>query len=208
MINKKGSSLIYQEMIKTEQEYTGYNRWSKITDLPKRSWESSFNQLKTSTNDKKLIWLQFRILHFILTTNKSVSKYKVGQDSKCSFCGAHDETIIHLFWDCIFVQNFWNCIASTINKKCVHSNNFKFTKNLVIFGKCEIIKTDKICDFIILLAKLYIYRCKVQNQPPRISSFMSELYNRYVVEKFINKNSTQFRNNWAPYLALFRGILS
>ena len=131
----------------------------------------------------------------------------MNQDSKCSFCGAHSETIIHLFWDCAFVQNFWNCIASIFNKKCIHSNNFRFTKNLVIFGKCEVIKTDKICDFIILLAKFYIYRCKVQNQLPRINSFISELYNRYIVEKIINNNSIQFRNNWAPYLALFRGIL-
>ena len=167
-----------------------------------------FYSIKTSTNDKKLLWLQFRILHFILTTNRSVSKYKVGQNSKCSFCGAHSETIIHLFWDCTFVQSFWSGIASTFNKKCVHSYNFKFTKNLIIFGKCEFIKTDKICDFIILIAKLYIYRCKVQNQPPRVKSFMSELYHRYIVEKFINKNSIEFKNNWAPYLAFFRGILS
>ena len=208
MINKKGSSLIYQEMIKIEQEYTGYNRWSKITDLSKNNWILSFTKLKTSTYDKKLIWLQFRVLHSILTTNRSVSKYKVDQDSKCSFCGAHSETIIHLFWDCTFAQSFWSCIASMFNKRCTNSKNFKFTKNLVIFGKCEVIKTDKICDFIILLAKFYIYRCKVQNQPPRIRTFMSELYERYTVEKLIYKNSIEFRNNWAPYLALFSGILS
>ena len=208
MINKKGSSLIYQEMIKIEQECTGYNRWSKVTDLSKRSWELSFVKLKFSTHDTKLRWLQFRILHYILTTNRSVSKYKENQDSKCSFCGAHSETIVHLFWDCNFAQNFWSCIASIFNKKCVHSNNFKFTKNLVLFGKCEVIKTDKVCDFIILLAKLYIYRCKVQGQPPTVNLFVSELYKRYNIEKIINKNSIEFRNNWAPYLALFRGILS
>ena len=195
-------------MIKIEQECTGYNRWSKVTDLSKRDWELSFIKLKFSTHDTKLRWLQFRILHFILTTNRSVSKYKENQDSKCSFCGAHSETIIHLFCDCTFAKSFWKDIASIFNKKCVHSNNFKFTKNLVLFGKCEVIKTDKICDFIILLAKLYIYRCKVQGQSPLVNLFVSELYKRYNIEKLINKNSVVFRNNWAPYLALFRGILS
>ena len=63
-------------MIKIEQECTGYNRWSKVTDLSKRSWELSFVKLKFSTHDSKLRWLQFRILHNILTTNRSVSKYK------------------------------------------------------------------------------------------------------------------------------------
>ena len=129
------------------------------------------------------------------------------RDQFMTIC-AHSETIVHLFWDCNIAQNFWSCIASIFNKKCVHSNNFKFTKNLVLFGKCEVIKTDKVCDFIILLAKLYIYRCKVQGQPPTVNLFVSELYKRYNIEKIINKNSIEFRNNWAPYLALFRGILS
>ena len=44
-----------------------------------------------------------------------------------------------------------------------HSYNFKFTRNLVLYGHCEVIRTDKICDFIILMAKFYIYRCKVQS---------------------------------------------
>ena len=94
-----------------------------------------------------------------------------------------------------------------INKKCIHSHNFKFTENLVIFGKCNDIYTDKICDFIILIAKFYIYRCKVQNKALNINVFIRELYRRYQIEKSISESSNSFKNNWTPYLPLFKGIL-
>ena len=207
MSKEKGSSHIYQKLIVYEKDITGFNRWSKITNFSKEDWLKSFSILKITTTDTKLRWLQYRILHYIITTNRSVSKFMIGQDSNCSFCGAHSETIIHLFWTCKFVQRFWNDISFLINKKCAHAHNFKFTENLVLFGNCNIIYTDKICNLIILIAKFFIYRCKVQNKPLNIQIFTKELFRRYQIEKIINENSNIFKNNWTPYLTLFKGVL-
>ena len=194
-------------MLTTDQEITGFKRWSNAINISRKEWEISFKLLKSTTYDTKLKWLQFRILHYTLTTNRSVSKFKTNQSSNCTFCGAHSETILHLFWDCTYVQRFWNSIAAILNRKCNHSHNFKLTKHLVIFGKCEIIRTDNICDLIILLSKYYIYRCKVHSQTLNINLFIRDLYRRYNIEKIVNKNSITFKNNWAPYLPLFKGII-
>jgi len=207
MLKEKGSSVIYKNMLNTDKEITGFKRWSNTTNISRKEWEISFKLLKSTTSDTKLKWLQFRILHYTLTTNRSVSKFKTNQSSYCTFCGAHSETILHLFWDCTCVQRFWNGIAAILNRKCNHSHNFKLTKHLVIFGKCEIIRTDNICDLIILLSKYYIYRCKVQSQTLNINLFIRDLYRRYNIEKIVNKNSITFKNNWAPYLPLFKGII-
>ena len=207
MSNKKGSSFIYKSMIPKEKEITGYKRWTNNTDFTKTDWEKCFNLLKFTNSDTKLRWLQFRILHHILSTNRSVSKYNIDQIDRCSFCGAHSETILHLLWTCRYVQQFWNNLASSINKKCYHANKFRFTKSLVIFGKCKEIVTDNICNLIILLAKYFIYRSKVQNQTLNFKAFISELHKRYIIEKLINENSVKFKNNWSPYLTLFKGIL-
>ena len=67
--------------------------------------------------------------------------------------------------------------------------------------------TDKICDLIILIAKFYIYRCKVQNKSLNINIFIKELYRRYQIEKSISKDSNLFKNNWTQYETLFKGIL-
>ena len=207
LMKEKGTSHIYQEMITITQEITGHKRWSITNELTRQEWEVSFNLLKKTTFDTKLRWLQFRILHFILTTNQSVSKYKIDQDSKCSFCDAHSETILHLFWNCSQVQAFWNELADIINKRCKHSHNFQFSSKLVVFGISEKTASDKICDLIILLGKLFIYRSKVKHQVLSLNIFIAELYKRYIIEKEISENSTTFRNNWTPYLNLFKGIL-
>ena len=75
-----------------------------------------------------------------------------------------------------------------------------------MFGLCENLKTDKICDFITLMAKFYIYRCKVQHNDLNVNFFISNLYYRYTVEKHNSKNSVSLRNNWGPYLKLFKSL--
>ena len=89
-----------------------------------------------------------------------------------------------------------------------HAHNFKFTEKLVLFGKWEIIITDKIYDFIILVAKFYIYRCKVQTTNLNLKIFIAELYKRFLVEKHINKDSLVFRCLWAPYKQLFQLLMT
>ena len=61
------------------------------------------------------------------------------------------------------IPSFWNDLSILINRRCSHAYKFRFTEKYVLFGLCESIKTDKICDFITLMAKFYIYRCKVQH---------------------------------------------
>ena len=75
MMNKQGASSIYKELISTDQEITGLSRWTKNTDISKKDYLYAFKILKNTTNDTKLRWLQFRIIHYILTTNRSVAKF-------------------------------------------------------------------------------------------------------------------------------------
>ena len=76
-----------------------------------------------------------------------------------------------------------------------------------MFGISEKTASDKICDLLIVLGKLFIYRSKVKHQILNLNIFIAELYKRYIIEKEISENSTTFRNNWTPYVNLFKGIL-
>ena len=180
---------------------------STILDIPKSSWIQGFKILKYSTKDSKLWWLQFRILHNILTTNRSVSKFKQEQSHLCTFCNAHSETIPHLIWECSKTKMFWKELSTIFNRRVLHSHKFQFTKNLVILGICNTIKTDKVCNIIILMAKFFIYRCKVNKTELNLKCFLSEIYNRYCIEKQINMNSVSFRNSWGPYINLFKSLM-
>ena len=207
LTTKSGTAPIYKVLLDSNEKYQGYIKWSSKTEIDKTDWIETFEKLKNTTKDTKLRWLQYRILHHILTTNKSVSNFKREQTPLCTFCNKHDETILHLFWECQKVKVFLKSLENVINNRCMHSFNFRFTKSLMIFGYCFDITTDSICDLVILIAKYFIYRCKVQKLNLNIQLFKRELYNRYLVEKIVNKNSVIFRNKWGPYLNIFKSIL-
>ena len=113
---------------------------------------------------------------------------------------------MHLFWHCVAVQEFWTNLAQYINAKCIHVHNFHFTKDLVLFGICNQIKTDEILDLIILLAKRYIYNSKVNKILPSFTPFKYILYNRFCIEKKFERNAAAVVGRWLPYINMFMSL--
>ena len=66
--------------------------------------------------------------------------------------------------------------------------------------------TDIVCDLIIIMAKYYIYRCKVKQIEICINVFIKEIYQRYCIEKKLEKCSNNFRNNWESYMNIFKSL--
>ena len=158
----KGASALYHSMLEPETTHKGYDKWENIVQIDKEHWHDSFPFLKSTTKDTKLRWFQLRVLHQTLTTNKSVSYFKRDQNPLCEFCRSHNETIHHLLWKCTKVNKFWENLFKAINDKCHHSHNLRIDEKLILFGKCELAKTDSVSDLIILIGKFYIYRNKVK----------------------------------------------
>ena len=198
---------MYNTLVEPYNQNKGCEKWKLSIQMTTEQWQNSFKNLIATTSDTKLRWLQFRILHHILTTNYSVSKFKREQTPLCEFCKSQNETIYHLFWQCEKVKTFWKELQHTINRRCKHSHKFRIDEKLVFLGKSENVKTDQICKLTLLIAKFYIYRCKVQGNKLNISLFIKELYIRYSIEKTIYKNSVKFRNNWGPFMNIFKGLM-
>ena len=194
-------------MIKPPTAINGKGKWSNRLGISKEVWENSFTLLLKTTKDSKLQWFQIRILHSILTTNRSVSKFKMQQNDACTFCGSHSETISHLLWECENVQSFWRKLSDLLNRRCSNFHNFKFNVNLVLFGNADHFSIDRTTSLIILMGKFHIYRCKVQNAPLNLSSFIRELYHRYQIELHTQENSNDFKSIWFPYIQLFQSLL-
>ena len=194
-------------MLEDDKKNKGFEKWKHSTQITLEKWKHCFKLLKLTTNDTKLRWIQLRILHNILTTNRSVSKFNKEQSHLCQFCQSHSETIHHLIWKCHKVKLFWDELTIIINKRVNHAHRFKFDENVVIFGYSDQIKTDQVCDLMILLAKFYIYRSKVQGIVLNTNIFIKEIYQRYCIEKEIQKNSIKFKSTWKPYLGLFQSLM-
>ena len=200
----KGSSHIYKIFNNKNITPTGVTKWINKTNMPLEC-AKIMSKLKHTTNDVKLRWFQTRIVHYILTTNYSVSKFDPTQTPLCTFCKLEPETIEHMIWDCGKVQEFWTDLERRIQTTCTHTFNFKFNKQYILFGVSTTLKTDKICDFIILLAKFFIYKSKVQGEIPNIINYNRYLLTRYYIENeiyTIKQKENAFRNLWNPYIGL------
>jgi len=89
-----------------------------------------------------------------------------------------------------------------VNEKCLNAFNFRLTETLVIFGIDNNIKIDSVCAFILLFAKQYLYKCKLDSNAPDIDVFIVKLRNRYKIEEYnarIELRYNDFAARWQPY---------
>ena len=56
-----------------------------------------------TVKDNYLIWLQYKIIYQIIGTRKQLFKLRISNSPTCFFCNSEEETIQHLFYDCVYI---------------------------------------------------------------------------------------------------------
>jgi len=166
------------------------------------NWKCIFGKCFKVSKDTKLQWFQARTLHRILPTNRYLKICKIVESHNCTFCNNEIETVEHLLWECIYVQLFWKDLLELLRAKCTHCDRFTFSKQLIIFGLKQHVKLDSAIDFIILFAKFFIYKCKLEKVIPQNKNYIKSLRTRFKTEKYNaikNKRLNIFKANWLPY---------
>ena len=114
------------------------------------------------TIDIKLRNFQYKYLMRIVPNNEYLFKCKLAPTVLCDFCAMQEETNVHLFWECFYVQEYWSKI-----QKFLKNNNLEIelTYYRISFGILDKnnIKTSMI-NFIILIAKYWILASKYKMQ--------------------------------------------
>ena len=165
------------------------------------SWDVCFKKMH-KIKDIKLKWLQIRIIHRIIPTNVVLKEMGVKECHDCSFCESEKDSIVHLFWRCPWINNFWNKLENLVRDKCENAKYVRLTENIVLFGSDKDFVSDVTFDLIILLAKQYIFQCKVAQSKPLLSVFQKQLKCRYEIDKYIaqiNFEQNKFLLNWCQY---------
>ena len=91
---------------------------------------------------------------------------------RCTFCELYEESIEHLFFECIEVKSFWLDLISEVNDRFDMKITLK-CKDIVCGYEIENYTTNKhfAINIIILYAKQFIYRCKMDNRIPKTMQF-------------------------------------
>ena len=132
---------------------TGVRQWDKIRLL---STKIKFhNHLK---------WLQYRIFHRSLPTNRILSKFIPNKSNLCDFCLLEPETISYFFYKCqvtnIFLQQT-QIFLETLNL------GFRISEKIILFGNTSQDQSS-FSNLMILYMKKHIWLSKQRSTHPII----------------------------------------
>ena len=156
-------------------------KWDIIFNITTSHWENIFQAPFHSVRDSKVQYLQFRFIHRIIGTNVFLHKIGKTDNPRCSFCGRHEETILHLFWECHIVSNF---ILDT--EQAIFGNQFMISKRDMCFGYN--FSTNHPYNFLIFHLKFFIYSRKMANEKLCCNDFLFKLKFVLKIEKNIQEN--------------------
>ena len=203
----KGARLYYDILMLDEAKPKCCQNWNRKLES-EIDWKTVFHKMH-KIKDVKLKWFQLRIVHRIVATNIVLKSMGIVNNDKCNFCQEERDSIEHFLWKCRYSNSFWLSIEKIINERCQLAHNIRFNENIVIFNADVRFETDAVTDFITLLAKLYIFKCKVDRRLPCLNLFIKDLKYRYTIEEYnakINCNTTQFDKDWFFHKSLFESI--
>ena len=91
------------------------------------------------------------------------------------------EDINHLYWECPIVQHFWSQLNLFLERNNIR---IEITFKNISFGIIEK-QTPRVMliNFIFLLSKYFIHKCKLTNDMPIFESFVNYLKQRKQIER-------------------------
>ena len=100
----------------------------------------------------------------------------------CSFCGDHEETIPHLFFECNLVYLLWQTLYNWISNKC----NIRIItdKMSIILGYIEPYPNPVVINTINMVTKSYIFYCSRNNLRLNIFQLQTRLKTAYETYEF------------------------
>jgi hypothetical protein len=204
--DNKGCKFIYKHIMGKQEFPKSLQKWkndlNNFQEVNFARKDFVYAHVFKFTQDPKLIWLQFRINHRILGTNYLLKKMNVSNFDYCSFCENQPETLIHLFWECHLIREFWNILKEHIQNTCnIVLENWRAYD--IMFGNPSF---DIVINKILLQAKNFIYYHKLIKKRPSLESFKKQVIRYYNIERYKSLLSSQhnYENQWRKYQSLIR----
>ena len=99
-------------------------------------------------------------------TNIVLKKIGIEKDDKCTFCKQERGSLDHIFLKCKHADLFWKQLQDNVNDVCGNAVSMNLSETFVMFGGDGNLKSDSDFDFIILLAKFFNYKWKMEKKIP------------------------------------------
>ena len=145
----------------------------------------------------------YDIAHLQPQTNVP-TKYQLPTSFLCGICGQQQESIYHLFAGCEKVLDFWKNITIWFELKL--SIKVKFSDIELIFGYQNYDQNFWPLNFILLIARQYIFHCSKYSHDINIYNLQKLVEEKYVEQYTLSKIKDTvhiFNRNWSHWKLLF-----
>ena len=115
----------------------------------------------------------------------------------CSFCKREVESLEHLLYYCDMTKTLWEAFCSWLGEFEINSHPFTITE--ILFGVPNVEGDWIILNHLILIAKYYIYTCKLKKVNPSLQVYKAKIRAVYQVETRRNK-LTKHYGKWERLL--------
>ena len=160
-------------------------------------WKKLYSLAFETALDTKLREFQYKILNLIIFTIEKLYRFKMVDSPLCAFCNAEDESLEHLLYFCKASTFFWKELLSWI---AVEANIVLNASLLdILFGKFDLENDFLLVNHILLLAKYFIYKCKLSKVIPSLLVFKAKLKATYKVELYIAKEKRILPNHYKKW---------
>ena len=103
------------------------------------------------------------------------------------FCDSNPETIEHLYWYCDQIFPLWSTLANWI---CLVTEiEIEFSLESVLLGYTNCMPCKNVINWIILVLKFFIYKCKMERRNPDFSGVQSYLISFIIILKNLHATS-------------------
>lgn len=202
--SNKGCKDMYKIFNNKEVLIKSKEKWNQAFGNITLNWKTIYTLPAKSCSNTKLHWFQYRIIHRILATNDFLLKLRVREDNLCTFCGLLPEKIEHLFWHCHVVTEFWESVERWVLQKGQFLLNVN--KQSAIFGKTYNLLSNKAINYILIVTRFYIYKCRIGNKQLNLHAWKNEIRQYILIEKLIaikNNVFDKFSKVWQKWVTLF-----
>ena len=158
-------------------------KWNTIFEPTHLNWSQLYNIPAKCCNNTKLHWFQYRLLHRNLATNDFLFKCNIKQDNLWNFCKRFPKKLEHIFWYCTLIMEFWEHIEMWVYERSNYLLNIDMQR--AILGITNVTENNKPINYILILTRYYIYKCRINGNRPSITEWIKEVNFFIHVEKMI-----------------------
>ena len=189
-INKIHSPFIYGCMLQDEPSTRRPKFEARYHDV---NWRDICSAIYKTSIEPYSRQFQFRVVHDILGTNSLLYKWKVSDTWRCSYCFIERETAEHLFCYCPSAITLYNQIKQWCETFHVILPPMK--EQTILYGVFPIVKENLLCNHIILMFKIIMYRGRDMGNTPTLAIFKNYLSDIYEIETKIATNKCKLAKN-------------